>query len=176
MGEIVNKRKMAAIIGWSERHLTERQKEGIPYTKAEKRGQENLYDTEAVIEWVIKTEIEKQVGDIKKSQARIAKLQADKLQIEVDLLEGGIIEVDEVRNSWLTLCHNFRARCLAIPYVIATQGVGLKNTADLEALATQKIKEVLSELADNEEASFTLKKDHRRGKGKPKASTRLKNK
>jgi phage terminase Nu1 subunit (DNA packaging protein) len=98
MTRIVNKRDLSEILGISERTLTEWQREGLPVRFSGERGESNQYDTEQVIAWWIAREISKVQTETAKD--RLARLQADRVQLDLDEKRGLLIPVDKIEPAW----------------------------------------------------------------------------
>lgn len=154
MGNLCNKAELAGILGRSERTLTTWQKQGMPIHVTGSRGQENLYDTEQVIDWLIRREVERLVvpgedGPInyEAERARLTKAQANHEELKVKILEGEVIRADVVERVQGGMVSAFRARSLSIPTKAAPQLVGLEE-AEIEAQLTDYVHEALEELSD----------------------------
>lgn len=154
MGHLCNKAELASILGRSERTLTTWQKQGLPIHVTGTRGQENLYDTEQVIDWLIRRELEKVViGDdgeainYEAERARLTKAQANHEELKVEVLKGELIKSEVVERVQGGMVSAFRSRCLSIPTKAAPQLVG-REEVDIEAALTDYIYEALEELSD----------------------------
>lgn len=96
----VNKKTLADIMGVSERSLTEWQEnEGLPIATKGLRGQENVYDTEAVIAWQVSRALAK-AGKTESQRDREARLRGDKLELELAKERGTLVPADQVGPIW----------------------------------------------------------------------------
>jgi phage terminase Nu1 subunit (DNA packaging protein) len=98
MGQIVNKQQLAAVLGKSERALTEWQKEaGFPIKSKSARGGSNQYDTEAVIEWMI----QRAVGGAEKESSgdRLNRIRADREELNLAKDIGELIPANETKEA-----------------------------------------------------------------------------
>lgn len=99
----VNKRTLSEIFGVSERTLTEWQREGLPVkTRADRRGQANLYDTVEVHRWLLARAVGPTTTEggplrLDVERARLAHHQANLAGIEEAARLRDLIPADEVR-------------------------------------------------------------------------------
>lgn len=150
MGEKVNKSRLALILGKSERTLTEWQKEGMPLgSRGEKRGQANCYDTEEVINWMMtRASARADDSEIEKHRIRLTKSQADKTELEVEILRGNLLATDEVELAWSNLVLNIRSRIMGIAARLSPRLTG-KKVQEIEKLIKSAHIEALQELSKN---------------------------
>lgn len=99
MGKEINKRELAEITGYSERALTDMQEEGLPIEKKGSRGEENEYDSQRVIEWLINRALLK-AGKAESQRDREARLRGDMLEIELAKERAILVPVDQVAPVW----------------------------------------------------------------------------
>lgn len=80
-GLVVNKRRLAEIMGVSQRTVTDWQNKGMPVRHLADRGHENQYDTAEVIEWRLQQLL---AGEKRESgKERLERLQGDRLELEL---------------------------------------------------------------------------------------------
>ena len=89
-------------------------------------------------------------GTITEHKTRLTSAQADKAEMEVQVLSSSLIRADEVRSTWTEVVSNVRAKLLNLPAKLAHQVVGLEHYAEAEELLTNEIYETLNELAKSE--------------------------
>lgn len=82
MGRRVNKRELEEILGYSHVTLTEWQEAGMPIEERGDRGEANVYDTEAVIKWLIARESGR--GRAESEKERLTRLQADEIELNME--------------------------------------------------------------------------------------------
>lgn len=130
MGKSVNKRELAEILGKSERALTDWQADGLPVERAGERGESNRYDTERVIQWWV----DREVGKVQTESAkdRLARLQADRVQIDIDEKMARLVPIDQIEPTWLALISAARSYLRAEPdrlahMLEASEGVDAKR-------------------------------------------------
>lgn len=96
----VNKKKLADVMGVSERTLTTWQdEEQMPIARKGVRGEDNEYETEAVIAWHVQRALTK-AGKAESQRDREARLRGDKLEIELALQRGTLVPSDQVQPIW----------------------------------------------------------------------------
>lgn len=147
MGEIVNKRELAKILGKSERALTEWQKEGMPIASSGARGQANRYDTQKVIEWLIKRASD-QSSKMDAAKLRLTIAQAEKAELEVKEMHGELIAVDDMKMMWSNVLAAFRAKVLSIPSRLTPQLTHLNDPKKIDKIIKETLFEALNELAE----------------------------
>ena len=145
MGKIVCKRELARILGYSERIITEWQKEGMPIREQTERGKANQYDTEEVIRWMIERNT---VGkEIDAARLRLLTAQARRAEAETAVLEGSLIPEERVEGVWMNMTTAFRQRTLALPNRLMHDLEG-KGKKEIFNIITQALKGALEELAE----------------------------
>ena len=83
---------------------------------------------------------------ISEEKTRLTKYQADKAEMEVEVLNKGLLRAEEVKEGWVAFVSNARAKLLNLPSKLAHQLVWL-DYAQIEGLINEEIYEVLNELA-----------------------------
>lgn len=172
MGEIVNKQRLAKIIGVTVRTLSEWQKEGLPIKKNGLRGQSNDYDTATVIEWLIKRASDTD-AEMERARIRLTSAQADKTELEVEELRGNLISLDNMKYLWANVLGTFRARILSMPTRLTPQISTMKDPKKIEKLLKDSLHEALNELAEYDPETDQERKGRRQGsvKGRRRAAT-----
>ena len=89
-------------------------------------------------------------GTITEHKTRLTSAQADKAEMEVQVLSSSLIKADDVRSSWTEFVSNVRAKLLNLPAKMAHQVIGLDHYAEAEELLTNEIYEALNELSKSE--------------------------
>lgn len=109
---VVNKRELAAIVGVSERTLTEWQEQGLPVELVGGRGLDNQYDTAKVIEWRIQKAL---AGQAKESgRERLERLQAEDLELKIAERAGRMVALADIEPAWTDGITAARADLLAV--------------------------------------------------------------
>ncbi|MAR56943.1 MAG: hypothetical protein CMM93_07145 [Rickettsiales bacterium] len=165
MGEIVNKKSLAKILGRTERTLTEWQKEGMPIKKNGARGQSNTYDTEHVIDWMIKRASDTD-SEMERARIRLTSAQADKTELEVEELRGNLITLDNMKGLWANVLATFRSRILSIPNRLTPQLAAVRDPKKIDVLLKDALYEALNELANYDPDTRIESKKRRKGSAK----------
>ncbi len=149
MGQLVNKRELAAIFGVTERTFTEWQKEGMPIHQAgEKRGQEHKYDTEVVHQWIVQRELARAQVRSPREQLDLVRTRREELLLRKDL--GELVERTEIRPLLDRFVQDNVALLEGMPDKYAAL---LHQTADLEGkhqLLKQMVRDIRAGLGDYE--------------------------
>ena len=112
MGQIVNKAQLSAIIGKSERTLTEYQKEpGFPIKVNAGRGGSNQYDTEEVIEWLIQRAVGGERKESSLEKLNRVRAQREELGLARDI--GELIPAAETREVLIRVATAIRSTLVA---------------------------------------------------------------
>jgi len=100
MGITVNQARLAEILGRTDVTIWEWQDETppLPILKRGAKGEEHEYDTAAVIAWWIEREVRKVSGGSQKD--RLARLQGDKLELDLARERGVLVPAEEVKPLW----------------------------------------------------------------------------
>jgi terminase small subunit / prophage DNA-packing protein len=165
MAEIVNKQRLSKILGKSERTLTEWQKEGMPIKKAGERGQSNTYDTEKVIDWLLKRASDSE-GEMEKAKLRLIMAQAEMEELKVKEKKEELISLEKMKYLWANVLGSFRSRVLSIPTRLTPQIMIHKDPKKIERLIKDALYEALNELAEYDPESNSERKGRRKGGAK----------
>ena len=84
--------------------------------------------------------------DLTVEKTRLTKAQANKTELEVEVLRGTLITVDRVEKIWSGLCAGAKNKMLAIPYKIAFVAQGSTDFQVLESKVRDMINEVLESI------------------------------
>lgn len=89
--------------------------------------------------------------DKESHEARLKRLQADKLQIEIDVQTKKLIPVDEVQQTWSVIATRVKTRLLRLPVALAPLVTGLSDVYAVQEKLTEGVNEALEALADGGE-------------------------
>jgi len=172
MGKTVNKRELAEFLGKTERALTDwQQDEGLPILRKGARGEENEYDTEQVVEWLVQRALAK-AGKGESQRDREARLRGDVLELDLAEKRNTLVPSDQVRPVWdsrvLAAAFYMQGRHSRLAALLeAANGIEAKRTllkkedADfLNKLGVEgermqaEVDALLGKLAENEAAAF----------------------
>lgn len=141
MGKVVNKAELEEIVGISHTTLTEYQEEGLPVAKRGARGQEHEYDSAEVITWLINRALAR-AGKAESQRERLARLQADRAEFELEKDRKVHVPTEEVEPVWKT-------RVLSAAALMLTRQSRLAGLLE----ATEGV-EAKRELLKREDAAF----------------------
>ena len=81
-------------------------------------------------------------------KARLDKLKADKVQIEIDVLKETLIPIERVEQSWSKLVSAFRSKILAMPSKLSPRVCAVKEIKEVEKILKAEVNEALTELSE----------------------------
>tara|TARA_B110000091_G_scaffold73069_1_gene80512 strand:- start:55 stop:555 length:501 start_codon:yes stop_codon:yes gene_type:complete len=120
-------------------------RKGCPYTK---EGKTVFFELEELQEWLD----DRSGGELNYTQerAKLTKLQAEKVSLELDQQRGSLIPMELAIATWQAHIGNARAKLLALPPKVAGQVIAMDSYLEIEQLVTSLIHETLDELASDE--------------------------
>lgn len=86
--------------------------------------------------------------DLHTERTRLTKAQADKTELEADVLKGDLIPADEVFERWETMVAGFRAKMLSIPTKTSHLLINVSVFDEVESILKTHVYEALKELSD----------------------------
>ncbi|WP_316203349.1 hypothetical protein [Bradyrhizobium sp. SZCCHNS3051] len=87
------------------------------------------------------------VASLTAERSRLARLKADRAEIEARTMAGELVPAADIEAAWLKVVGVVRARILAIPTKLATRIIGLKTPAEAEALLRKEVHAALAEVS-----------------------------
>lgn len=93
--------------------------------------------------------------DLISERARLAKMQADKLEIELAAKRGDLISLIEAIKGWSDLVNAFRQKMLTLPIRASESIPGIADRRNAERILTGMVHEALSELSRWKPDSYT---------------------
>ena len=161
MVKLVNKVELAELLDKSERTLTTWQKNGLPIEVEGRRGAGNKYNVAKVIDWLIQRKIstltvseDGAVHDYEAERARLTHHQANKTELEAQVLKGKLIAAETVERVQGDMVSAFRAKMLSLPTKTAGKVQNLTSLAEIEEVLRLEVHESLTELSDYEPKSY----------------------
>lgn len=100
---IVGQERIAEVFGVAPKTIVEWQEQGLPIAKRGSPGIPSEYQTEHCIDWLVRREVERASGESAKD--RLAKLQGDKIERELRIMDRELIEAKDIEpavQQWLT--------------------------------------------------------------------------
>jgi phage terminase Nu1 subunit (DNA packaging protein) len=151
MAMTVNKRQLAEILGVSETTLGEWQRAGLPYRRAKVKGKRNAYDTKEVIDWLIARERPSTAAE--SSRDRLARLQADQIEIDLAARRGQTVPVSQIEPEWTELVIGARTSLLNVPARVAPLIASMDDPDSIRELLEEQIGDGLARLARDDDES-----------------------
>jgi phage terminase Nu1 subunit (DNA packaging protein) len=96
------------------------------------------------------TPTDTRVSNLDVERARLAKLQADRIEVELAKTQGELIPVQQVIDAWSARILAFRAKMLALPAKTARVLAALDDFKEIAAVLREEIEEALTELVREE--------------------------
>lgn len=121
---------------------------------AEKRGREQLYYLPDVIEFRLNRDT-KGTLDLQAERARLACAQANKTEIEVNILKGRVYRAEKVERAWTEMIANCRARLVVIPTRLAPIVSAEDDQKKNEVSLRDAVYDALNELKNYEPTHYT---------------------
>ena len=118
MAKNVNKAELAAIVGVTERTLTTWQKQGMPIEHEGERGEENAYDTAAVVTWMV-ARAEAKAKREETPRDRLARRQADLLDMQLAEKRGDSVQAASIKPRLIARVIGARQKLIAMVADIA---------------------------------------------------------
>ena len=134
-------------------HLTERRVQQLAKEGAIPKAGRGKYELAGCVQGYVKYLQARADGmgvepvDLHEQRTRLLKAQADKVEMEVLTLSGGLIPADQVVLAWQQLVAAFRARCLAMTSRLAPQLAGNNDIQAIKVSITDAVYEALEELS-----------------------------
>ena len=151
--ELVTNRRVSEHLGITQEYVSKLKSQGI-LPGGRGRQKMNLRDSRLAYINFLRTRARLSPKgtdtSISEEKTRLTKAQADKAEMEVEVITRGMIKAEEVRDGWIGFVSNVRAKLLNLPSKVAHQVVGLETYAEVEGLINEEIYEVLNELASSE--------------------------
>jgi len=165
---IVNKKELAELLGKSERTLTDWQKKDnpLPIWIDGVRGSTNQYDTVEVINWLIARDVSKAFGDgpnvdgefldSDQQLARLRKAQADKVEIEVALLEGRVLDAEDVQLAFGKIDSEVKSAFLSMPSRMAPVLIKIRSVKEMTRAIKEDVLQTLGKLSSVDDGDIDL--------------------
>lgn len=147
-GKIVNQRELGEFFGVSHQTMANWMREGMPTLKRGEIGQENQYDTAAVIEWFAAREVAKTGRDSPKDE--LYRLQAEKMRRELSLTAKEVLPVQEIEDAWTRIVVAIRQELLVLPIKLAPDLEAAPDVAAKREILGDAIRQSLNRLAETD--------------------------
>ena len=114
-------------------------------------GRSHFYDSTIVLPLIYELDRLKNGDlDLNTEKAKLAAVQRQKIEIEIDEKQEKLVPADEVGKYWDKLVNNCRSKLLALPTRLAPQLVGIKDPNVIESNLRDVIYEALTELSNSD--------------------------
>lgn len=112
-----------------------------------------------------KQDSEEKTGSLVEEKTRLAKLQADKLTLELATLKGQLLLFEDVEREWSDIAHAFKVKMMAIPSKIAPTLANSSDVHEIQDILTREVREALDELSRFDADKFSRKQERALRKG-----------
>lgn len=118
-----------------------------------RRGQSHRYDPQALMKWKVRQELAQlsiddgELLDLNNERARLAKLQAQKVQLDLDERNGQLVDVEATGELIDKLFAGCRAHLLGLPNKAAPEIHGCRTIPETAEEIRKHVYESLSELS-----------------------------
>ena len=136
--------------------LTERRIQQLAQEKVIPKSIKGKYELVPCVKGYINYLRERSIGkelassDASTARIRLLTLQANKLEIENDILNKQFLSAEDVKKTWFSLISRCRASFLSLPSKLANQVIGLKEAGEAEEILKLSVYEALAELSTEE--------------------------
>ncbi len=154
-GKILNVTELSEIIGYSRNSILQWIKDGMPIIEGGDNGKAYKIDSSDAINWLCnrhksranERESEASYG-YDYDRARKMAADADKSEMERDLLTGQLVEVEHVANFVAERLGALRARLLNLPTKLCVKLAATKKREDCKDILEQGIFDALKEISN----------------------------
>ena len=138
----LNRSETAQKLNVSLTTLDDWRRKGCPHTKT---GKQVYFEIKEIERWLDN----RSSGELDYTQerAKLTKLQAEKVTLELEQQRGKLLPLEMVILAWQGQIANARAKLLALPPKVAAQVLGMESYVELEHTIRDIIYEALDELA-----------------------------
>ena len=89
-------------------------------------------------------------NDLEQAKVRLTNLQADKLEMELEVKRGTLVNSSEAAEAWRKYIYASKNRLTAIPAKLAYELSGIDDPMAVKQVLERSVDEVLRELSDTE--------------------------
>jgi phage terminase Nu1 subunit (DNA packaging protein) len=125
----------------------------LPIAEKGKRGQSHRYDPQALMKWKVRQELAKvledgAVLDLNNERAKLAKLQAAKVQLDLDDRAGKFVPLDNLEQEFTRIILAVRMHFLAIPAKCAPSVFACESVSETAEKIQMHVYESLTDLSE----------------------------
>jgi len=132
-------------------------------TRTTGTGRELLFESKDALPLIIKGRKESD-KTLESERTRLASAQAEKTELEVEVIKGNLIPSDMVESVVNNMISSFRAKILSIPTKAAPSIVQMAEVAEAEDLIREFVYEALTELSEYDSEQYSTPSDKQSGK------------
>jgi hypothetical protein len=152
---LVNREKLADLLGCSLRTIDEYSRQGMPGSAPGRPGGQWKFDTATAIEWLRQRERQSALGEVAKideSEAKRRKLAAEAAMAELDLAkaEGQAVSIQDFAKAWSGMIGSARAKLLGLGSKLGPGLAITEEPAECSSAVDSGIGEALQELSELE--------------------------
>ena len=140
----LNRSETAQKLNVSLTTLDDWRRKGCPHTKT---GKQVFFEITALNQW-LGNNISGKL-DYTQERAKLTKLQAEKVKLELEQQHGKFLPLEMVILAWQGQVANARAKLLALPPKLASQVLGMESYVEVEQVVRDIIYEALDEFASD---------------------------
>lgn len=160
MGEIISKKKLADLMGRSERWVSILIDRGLPVAGGGGKGNPLQIDSQAAIEWLIADAIRNEIGDeddeeeggqgggAKSEDRALKRARREKLQIEIDLARARLVPVEGVVFFLTTIAAVFATQLDAVASRLASDLAVIDDPAEIRARLFDEMRRIRAATAN----------------------------
>ncbi len=142
----------------------------MPIEKTGVRGQSNTYNTEKVIDWIVKRAGDTD-GEMERARLRLILAQAKNAELDAAEKEGSLITLETMKMMWGNVLAAFRARILSIPSRLTPQITTIRDPKKIDKIVKDALHEALNELAEYDPSHNSKPENSRKGRAKNSSGT-----
>jgi|TARA_R110002096_G_scaffold42998_3_gene116001 phage terminase Nu1 subunit (DNA packaging protein) len=142
---------IASVLDLSERHIRRLADDGVIPKPQEKGRWDLIKCVRGYVRFLRERAFGKEVAatDLHSERTRLAKAQADRIEIEVGEMRGEYIQVEWVVECWQHYTANAKSKLLGVPSKTASLVIAAKDFGEAEQIIKVEITEALTELSND---------------------------
>ena len=102
---------------------------------------------------VVRALYDKQKLDLNEERAKLAKIQTEKQQIEINKLNGELVPIGEVRKEASKVATSIKSKLTSMPARMAGQLSTMSDDAEIESALEEEIQQILEDLSNEDNDS-----------------------
>lgn len=157
----INIDKVADLCGSTRRTVLKR---CIDVPKIKGSGREQLMESTVCLPVMFGSGMPSDKKTLETERTRLASAQANKTELEVEVIRGNLIPADQVEEVVNNMISSFRAKMLSLPTKAAPTIVAMADTAQVEASLKEYVYEALQELSEYDSEKYSTQDDKQSGK------------